>query len=403
MVIALAIGTVVRKPVWLHLCKLRHQPTAVLDCLHDYPGFLGPWGPSGANSTPRTSCATIHTRPQSPAQLPPVPHTLDTLKQTSPSSATRDMKKTLTTAFACFITITNAMSTAITLNKQDTLAPLPAQPPSSASTPTLNCLHKLPPSLPPQDTLKQTSPGSATRDMKKALTTAMTTAFAFFITIAGTSYSALGDNVPGSVLDASWGGAVPKWVPLIANVLIFLHMVSAFQIYAQPLFQCTEEATTKLLRKLGGSCRCFWAPSAPPGGTEAAVTRWASSPSVIVTKGDDAHTSSSNPKTPTPGRKRRLLGRAVLRVVVRTVLVASAMILSVLVPSFSSVIGLVGALLYWPAGVLYPILLWGTVYRPGAGLRRAMGALNVLMLLVSVAGTVGSVYEIVRAARWRHG
>lgn len=65
--------------------------------------------------------------------------------------------------------------------------------------------------------------------MKKALTASLGTAAALFLAVASTNYSALGDAVPDSVLDAGYPHA-PDWVPLVANVMIALHMVSAFQV-----------------------------------------------------------------------------------------------------------------------------------------------------------------------------
>ena len=43
--------------------------------------------------------------------------------------------------------------------------------------------------------------------------------------------------------------------------------------------------------------------------------------------------------------------------------------------------------------------LWSRVYKPGRKTRAAMGALCGVMFFVAAAGTIGSVYQIVRSAR----
>lgn len=184
----------------------------------------------------------------------------------------------------------------------------------------------------------------------------------------------------------------------------------------QPLFSNAEAVARKLLRccatlaagaaERGGDLQCGSATDGPPAARHRAsglsvVSRGLSSFSVAVAPKRALSNSFSNlpAGVAPPSARRRAAARLALRLVVRSALVAIAMVLAVLVPSFSSVIGLIGALLFWPAGVFYPTLLYTKVHRPGAGFRRAMAGLNVVMGFVSLAATIGSVYGIAMAAR----
>lgn len=192
--------------------------------------------------------------------------------------------------------------------------------------------------------------------------------------VSGFGYSALGDTVPESVLDAKWPHA-PGWVPMAANIMICLHMVAAVQIYAQVI--PNEHADKPPARRPKGSARGGpsgtpleeWdggpslashalhpgslppraaLPPSRPGGPQVLFTTvelWLSRPlshcglSLVVSDLEAA----ARPRA-------RRLAAASLRVGVRCALIGVCMMLAVLVPSFSAVIGLIGALLFWPAG-----------------------------------------------------
>lgn len=90
-----------------------------------------------------------------------------------------------------------------------------------------------------QDTLKQ--PPQAAKTMKKAMNVAITGAFAFYLSVAVTGYAALGLNeqtMPGEVLEGFTDA--PAWPVIIANLAIAVHMISAYQIFAQPMFDTVE-------------------------------------------------------------------------------------------------------------------------------------------------------------------
>lgn len=193
-----------------------------------------------------------------------------------------------------------------------------------------------------QDTIR--TPPSSDKVMKKALTISMSMAFFFYLTIAITGYLAFGNNVTGSIL--SQPGIGPTWVIVLANVMVFVHMFSAVQVFTQPLFTAVEGK---------------------------AARTWPDSP---------------------------LLNRYWLatRIVWRSLYMAFAVFISALIPFFSQIVGLVGAVIYWPTAIFFPILLWLAVFPPKISIRATLQVLNVSMLAVALVSIVGSVQSIVSNA-----
>jgi amino acid permease len=86
-----------------------------------------------------------------------------------------------------------------------------------------------------QDTLRQ--PPKASRTMKKSCTLAITTSFVFYVTVACAGYAAKGNDVAPMILDSFDG---PEWALIIANVAVLAHMVTAFQVFGQAMFNTLE-------------------------------------------------------------------------------------------------------------------------------------------------------------------
>lgn len=87
-----------------------------------------------------------------------------------------------------------------------------------------------------QDTLRQ--PPDAQKTMKKASIIAVTGAFGFYFATSVACYSALGNSVAGEVLDGF--EQAPNWVLVVANFAIVIHMIMAWQVWAQPVFSSVE-------------------------------------------------------------------------------------------------------------------------------------------------------------------
>ncbi|PRW33070.1 Amino acid permease 2 [Chlorella sorokiniana] len=91
-----------------------------------------------------------------------------------------------------------------------------------------------------QDTLRQPPPAIGT--MRKAVAVGVTGAFGFYLTVACTGYASLGSAVPGEVLDGFTDA--PDWPMVLANLAVAAHMITAIQVFQQPLM-CTIESYVK--------------------------------------------------------------------------------------------------------------------------------------------------------------
>lgn len=86
-----------------------------------------------------------------------------------------------------------------------------------------------------EDTLRQ--PPSAAKQMKKACNIAVTGAFIFYMAVATTGYAALGNGVSSLVLQSFTG---PRWALLVAEIAVLAHMLTAFQVFMQAIFNTIE-------------------------------------------------------------------------------------------------------------------------------------------------------------------
>lgn len=192
-----------------------------------------------------------------------------------------------------------------------------------------------------QDTIHE--PPKSTRTMRKAVTASLTTTFVFYIGVGLLGYAALGDATPGNILT---GFSSPAGLVTAANAMVLVHMIPAYQVFSQPVFHMVEMALEKKCWKTGGSARMML--------------------------------------------PMRLLLRTLY--VVGTTLVACAM------PFFSDIIGLIGAIVFWPSTVYFPVTMYIKVHAPPAWQRAAMQTINVVSFVVSMLAAVGSVWDIMQDA-----
>ena len=97
-----------------------------------------------------------------------------------------------------------------------------------------------------------------------------------------------------------------QWATVLANVLVLLHMVPAYQVWSQPLFECTEFAVEGAVHRRGKG--------------------W-----------------------PTRG------GEVAFRLAFRSAYVICTTFFAVLIPFMGVILGLAGALGFWPATVWAPV------------------------------------------------
>ncbi|XP_050236350.1 probable amino acid permease 7 isoform X2 [Mercurialis annua] len=166
-----------------------------------------------------------------------------------------------------------------------------------------------------QDTLKSLPPENVT--MKKASTIALALTTFFYVCCGAFGYAAFGENTPGNLL-TGFGFYEPYWLIDFANASIVLHLLGAYQVYSQPVFATTEQ----------------WFKQKYPD-------------SLFIDK---------NYILKLPGFPAfRLNG---FRVCFRTLYAVSITAISITFPYFNQVIGLLGALNFWPLSIYFPVKMY---------------------------------------------
>ncbi|KAK4490137.1 hypothetical protein RD792_000794 [Penstemon davidsonii] len=205
-----------------------------------------------------------------------------------------------------------------------------------------------------QDTLK--SPPSESKTMKRAtfISVAVTTIFYMFCGCFG--YAAFGDMSPGNLL-TGFGFYNPYWLLDIANVAIVIHLVGAYQVYCQPLFAFVEKTANE------------WFP--------------------------DSKIISKEIQIPIPGFKPLKLN--LFRLVWRTLFVILTTIISMLMPFFNDVVGILGAFGFWPLTVYFPVEMYIVQKRiPKWSMKWiCFQILSMTCLMISLAAGVGSFAGVV--------
>ncbi|KAF6170552.1 hypothetical protein GIB67_031969 [Kingdonia uniflora] len=205
-----------------------------------------------------------------------------------------------------------------------------------------------------QDTVK--SPPSEGKTMKKATLLSVIVTTAFYMLCGCMGYAAFGDQAPGNLL-TGFGFYNPYWLLDIANAAIVIHLVGAYQVYCQPLFAFIEK----------------WASQTWPK-------------SDFINK---------NYKVPLPGF--RAFNFNLFRLTWRSAFVVVTTVISMLLPFFNDVVGLLGALGFWPLTVYFPVEMyiaqkriprWSTQWI-------CLQTLSLACLIISVAAAAGSIAGVV--------
>lgn len=210
-----------------------------------------------------------------------------------------------------------------------------------------------------QDTLKSPPPENQT--MKRATFYGIGVTTIFYISIGCIGYAAFGNDVPGNILT---GFKEPFWLVDIANIAVLIHLVGAFQVYGQPIYAKYEGWLAKK-----------WPESAFFHHVYTFKLPFLKGPAIRFTK---------------------------CRLVFRTFFVVLTTLVSLMLPFFNAILGLLGAVAFWPLTVYYPV----TVYIAQAKIKQwqpkwvILQCLSVLAFVVSVLAAIGSVADI--ADRLKH-
>ncbi|XP_041003224.1 amino acid permease 2-like [Juglans microcarpa x Juglans regia] len=201
-----------------------------------------------------------------------------------------------------------------------------------------------------QDTIK--SPPSEAKTMKKATLLSVSVTTVFYMLCGSMGYAAFGDLAPGNLL-TGFGFYNPFWLLDIANAAIVIHLVGAYQVFCQPIYAFIEKR---------------------------AKQKWPESG--FITKEFAIQI---------PGCGQYSLN--IFRLVSRTMFVVLTTVISMLLPFFNDVVGIIGALGFWPLTVYFPVEMyiaqknipkWSTRWI-------CLQILSISCLVISVAAAAGSI------------
>ncbi|KAL7143569.1 hypothetical protein ABFS83_08G200500 [Erythranthe nasuta] len=205
-----------------------------------------------------------------------------------------------------------------------------------------------------EDTLKAPPPENKT--MKKASSIAILITSFFFLCCGCSGYAAFGNQAPGNML-TGFGFYEPYWLVDVANACIVLHLVGGYQIYSQPLFAVAERQIAK----------------------KHPNSRFVNNEYII--------------KLPLlPQFKLNLL-----RLCFRTAYVASTTGLALLFPYFNQVLGVLGALNFWPLAIYFPVEMYlaQNNVRAWTSTWIVLQAFRLFCLLCTILAFIGSVQGLI--------
>lgn len=207
-----------------------------------------------------------------------------------------------------------------------------------------------------QDTLRSSPPENQV--MKKATTIGVLTTTTFYMLCGVLGYAAFGNTAPGNFL-TGFGFYDPFWLVDIGNICIVVHLIGAFQVFAQPIFQFIET----------------WSRNRWPD------NRFVTTEHVINIP---------------------LLGDcpfSLFRMIWRSLFVIITAVVAMIFPFFNDFLGLIGAVSFWPLTVYFPV----EMYIVQAKIRRFSATwtwlkiLSILCLIVSLVAACGSVQGLIHS------
>ncbi|KAL3504248.1 hypothetical protein ACH5RR_034089 [Cinchona calisaya] len=205
-----------------------------------------------------------------------------------------------------------------------------------------------------QDTIK--APPTEYKTMKKATLLSVVVTTIFYMLCGCFGYAAFGDLSPGNLL-TGFGFYNPYWLLDIANAAIVIHLVGAYQVYCQPLFAFIEKTATE------------WFPESKFIRMEIEI--------------------------PIIGFKPYKLN--LFRLIWRTIFVIITTIISMLMPFFNDVVGILGAFGFWPLTVYFPVEMYIVQKKIPKWSTRwlCLQILSLACLIISVAAAAGSFAGVV--------
>lgn len=206
-----------------------------------------------------------------------------------------------------------------------------------------------------QDTLRSTPAENKTMKKASFYGLAMTTVFYLFLGCTG--YAAFGNDAPGNIL-TGFAFYEPFWLVDVANVCVIVHLIGAYQVFAQPIFARVESYVSGKYPDAKFINAVYYVRFLPV------------LPAVPV---------------------------APMKLVLRTVIIMFTTLVAMLLPFFNAVLGLIGALGFWPLSVYFPVAMHVARLKIGRGEGKWwwLQAMSFVCLLISIAASIGSVQDIV--------
>uniref|UniRef100_A0A0D9XQ10 Amino acid transporter transmembrane domain-containing protein n=1 Tax=Leersia perrieri TaxID=77586 RepID=A0A0D9XQ10_9ORYZ len=209
-----------------------------------------------------------------------------------------------------------------------------------------------------QDTIRAPPPPSSeAKVMRKATAVSVATTTVFYMLCGCMGYAAFGDESPDNLL-TGFGFYEPFWLLDVANAAIVVHLVGAYQVFVQPIF--------------------------------AFVERWASATwpdSGFVAGGELLHVGPFHVTA--------------FRLTWRTAFVCATTVVAMLLPFFGDVVGLLGAISFWPLTVYFPVEMYIVQRQVLRGSARwiCLKVLSAACLVVSIAAAAGSIADVADALK----
>ncbi|CAN8294506.1 unnamed protein product [Cochlearia groenlandica] len=205
-----------------------------------------------------------------------------------------------------------------------------------------------------QDTLRSSPPEN--KVMKKASLAGVSTTTVFYILCGCIGYAAFGNQAPGDFL-TDFGFYEPYWLIDFANACIALHLIAAYQVFAQPIYQFVEKKCNK---------------------------KWPESKFI-----NNEH-SMNIP----------LLGKCrvnIFRLVWRTTYVIITTFVAMIFPFFNAILGFIGAVSFWPLTVYFPVEMHIAQRKIKNYTMRWIGLklLVLLCLVISLLAAIGSIAGLI--------
>ncbi|KAJ7566972.1 hypothetical protein O6H91_02G126300 [Diphasiastrum complanatum] len=175
-----------------------------------------------------------------------------------------------------------------------------------------------------QDTLKPQPPEN--KLMRKVISVGILYTTLNYMAIASAGYAAYGNSTPANIVTAFGSFRHLSWLVDLTNILIVLQLIGAYQVLAQPIFAFAEDYAS--------SC-------------------------IFFCNTDSSNNKSKFPEsTPVKSSRFNLYSFWISRAIWRALYVIFTTVIAMRVPYLNSVLGLVGAMVYWPTTIYFPLQMY---------------------------------------------